>query len=116
MRIADLVLVLPGIYLVLALRGVLPLLLTPWQVFGTLVAVLAFVGWPSAARGVRGIVLVESRSEYAEAARALGAGSWRLMARHLLPAARGFLGVQATVLVPVVHNCRGDFVLCGSWF
>ena len=43
------------------------------------VAVLAFVGWPTVARGVRGIVLVEGKSEYAEAARALGAGSWRVI-------------------------------------
>jgi peptide/nickel transport system permease protein len=100
MRIADLVIVLPGIYVVLALRGVLPLVMTPTQVFIALVAVLAFVGWPSVARGVRGIVLVEGRSEYAEAARALGAGSVRVIARHLLPATRGFLAVQATVLVP----------------
>jgi peptide/nickel transport system permease protein len=115
MRVADLVLVLPGIYLVLALRGVLPLFLTPAQVFGALVTVLAFVGWPSAARGVRGIVLVESRSEYAEAARALGAGSWRLMTRHLLPAARGFLGVQATVLVPsfIIAEATLSFVGLG---
>src|SRR5450759_4978630 len=100
MRVADLVIVLPGIYVVLALRGVLPLVLTTTQVFTALVGVLALVGWPSVARGVRGIILVEGRSEYAEAARALGAGSWRVIARHLLPATRGFLGVQATVLVP----------------
>jgi peptide/nickel transport system permease protein len=100
MRIADLVIVLPGIYVVLALRGVLPIFLTNTQVFVALVGVLAFVGWPSVARGVRGIVLVEGRSEYAEAARALGAGSGRVIARHLLPATRGFLAVQATVLVP----------------
>ena len=83
--------------------------------FGALVTVLAFVGWPSAARGVRGIVRVESMSEYAEAARALGAGSWRLMARHLLPAARGFLGVQATVLVPsfIIAEATLSFVGLG---
>ena len=91
---------LPGIYVVLALRGGLPIVLSPAQVFVALVAVLSLVGWPSVARGVRGIVLVERGSEYAEAARALGAGSWRVIARHLLPATRGFLAVQATVLVP----------------
>jgi peptide/nickel transport system permease protein len=100
MRIADVVIVLPGIYVVLALRGALPIYLSDRQVFVALVAVLALVGWPAVARGVRGIVLVEGRSEYAEAARAIGAGSWRVVTRHLVPAARGFLAVQATVLVP----------------
>jgi peptide/nickel transport system permease protein len=116
MRIADLVIVLPGIYLVLALRGVLPLVLTTTQVFMALVAVLAFVGWPSAARGVRGIVVVERRSEYAEAARALGAGSWRVIGRHLLPATRGFLAVQATVLVPAFIMAEATLSFVGLGF
>ena len=116
MRAADLVIVLPGIYVVLALRGVLPLVLTRTQVFAALVAVLTFVGWPSAARGVRGIVLVERGSEYAEAARALGAGSWRVIVRHLLPATRGFLAVQATVLVPAFIMAEATLSFVGLGF
>jgi peptide/nickel transport system permease protein len=116
MRTADLVIVLPGIYVVLALRGVLPLVLSATQVFVALVAVLATVGWPSAARGVRAIVLVEGRAEYAEAARALGAGSWRLVVRHLLPATRGFLTVQATVLVPAFIMAEATLSFVGLGF
>ena len=116
MRLADLVIVLPGIYVVLALRGALPLVLSPAQVFVALVSVLAMVGWPSAARGVRAIVLVEGRAEYAEAARALGAGSWRIIARHLLPATRGFLSVQATVLVPAFIMAEATLSFVGLGF
>lgn len=101
MQLADFVLVLPGIYLVLALRGAMPVVLTESQVFNALTLVLALAGWPTVARGVRGILVVERRAEYAEAARALGASPWRVMARHLMPATRGFLAVQATLLVPV---------------
>lgn len=116
MRVADLVIVLPGIYVVLALRGVLPLFLTNTQVFVALVAVLAFVGWPPVARGVRGIVMVEGRSEYAEAARAIGAGSWRVVARHLLPATAGFLAVQATVLMPAFIMAEATLSYVGLGF
>jgi peptide/nickel transport system permease protein len=116
MRAADLVIVLPGIYVVLALRGVLPIHLTDRQVFVALVSVLALVGWPSTARGVRGIVLVEGRSEYAEAARAIGAGSWRVIVRHLLPATRGFLAVQATVLVPAFIMAEATLSFVGLGF
>jgi peptide/nickel transport system permease protein len=116
MRIADLVLVLPGIYIVLALRGTLPLVLTATQVFVALAGVLALVGWPSAARGVRGIVIVEARKEYAEAAHALGAGSWRLITRHLLPATRGFLVVQATLLVPAFIMAEATLSFVGLGF
>ena len=68
------------------------------------------------ARGVRGIVLVERRSEYAEAARALGAGSWRVIVRHLLPATRGFLAVQATVLVPAFIMAEATLSFVGLGF
>jgi peptide/nickel transport system permease protein len=116
MRAADFVIVLPGIYVVLALRGALPVLLAETQVFAVLVAVLTFIGWPSVARGVRGIVIVERRSEYAEAARAVGAGPWRVIARHLLPATRGFLAVQATVLVPAFIMAEATLSFVGLGF
>lgn len=116
MRLADLAIVLPGIYVVLALRGVLPLVLAPAEVFAALVGVLALVGWPSVARGVRGIVVIERESEYAEAARALGAGFWRVLTRHLLPACRGFLLVQATVLVPAFLMAEATLSFVGLGF
>jgi peptide/nickel transport system permease protein len=116
MRLADLVIVLPGIYVVLALRGALPLVLTTTEVFTAMVAVLALVGWPSTARGVRGIVLAEARAEYAEAAHALGAGKWRVIVRHLLPATRGFLAVQATLLVPAFIMAEATLSFVGLGF
>jgi peptide/nickel transport system permease protein len=116
MRVADVVIVLPAIYLVLALRGALPIFLSPWQVFTALVSVLALIGWPTAARGVRGILIVEREAEYAEAARALGAGPWRVIARHLLPATRGFLAVQATVLVPAFIAAEATLSFVGLGF
>ena len=116
MRIADFVIVLPGLYLVLALRGALPVVLSETQVFAALVAVLAIAGWPTVARGVRGILLAESRAEYAEAARALGASPARVIVHHLLPAARGFLGVQATLLVPSFVMAEATLSFVGLGF
>ena len=100
MRLSDFILALPALYVVLALRATLPLVLTAGQVFWTMVIVLSAVGWPVTARVVRSIVLTEGRKEYAEAARALGAGRTRILLRHLLPASAGAIAVQATLLVP----------------
>jgi peptide/nickel transport system permease protein len=100
MRGADVIIALPAVYVVLALRASMPLVLTTTEVFWTMVVVLAAVGWPFPARGVRAVVATERTREYAEAARALGASRTRLLLRHLLPAARGFLVVQTTLLVP----------------
>jgi peptide/nickel transport system permease protein len=100
MKLADFVIALPALYVVLTLRASLPLVLPTTTVFLTMTGVLALVGWPIIARGVRAIVAGENRLEYAEAARAGGAGRTRLLLRHLLPATKGFLVTQATLLVP----------------
>lgn len=116
MRLTDLVLVLPVIYVVLTLRAAMPLVLTQAQVFWTMTAVFAMGGWPYAARGVRAIVAGEKRKEYAEAARAMGAGPWRILLRHLLPAARGFLAVQLTLLVPAFILAEATLSFVGFGF
>ena len=79
MGVSDFLLALPGAYLVLVLRGALPLVITTGETFVLMAALFAFAAWPHVARGVRGIVSVERARDYAEAARATGAGPWRLM-------------------------------------
>jgi peptide/nickel transport system permease protein len=116
MRAADFVLVLPAIYVVIVLRAAMPLVLSTSQVFWTLAGVLAAAGWPYAARGVRAIVAAERGKEYAEAAHALGAGSWRILLRHLMPATRGFLGVQATLLLPAFILAESTLSFVGFGF
>lgn len=116
MRLADFVLVLPAIYVVLVLRAAMPLVLAPSDVFWVLVCVFALAGWPYAARGVRAVVLAEARKEYAEAAKAMGAGPWRILLRHLLPGATGFLVVQATLLVPAFILAEATLSFVGLGF
>ena len=116
MRVADVIVALPAVYVVLALRASMPLVLTTPQVFWTMVIVLALVGWPFPARGVRAVVATERMREYAEAARALGASRTRLLLRHLLPAARGFLIVQTTLLVPAFVLAEATLSFVGLGF
>ena len=75
-------------------------MLPPRTLFAMLAGIFAVVGAPFIARGVRAIVRSERRLDYASAAEALGASDARLLARHLLPATRGFIVVQITLLVP----------------
>ncbi len=116
MRSAELVVVLPTVYLVLALRAALPLVLAPAQVFALLVGIFMLVGWPYVARGVRGIVAVERNREYAEAARAAGAGHVRILFRHLLPATFGHVGIQATLLLPAFILAEATLSYVGVGF
>lgn len=98
--LADGLASLPVIYIVLALRAALPLVLSPADVFLALALLFGAVGWPFTARGARGIFLRERALPYAEAARAAGASRARIFRVHLLPAARGFLLTQFLLLVP----------------
>jgi peptide/nickel transport system permease protein len=116
MRLTDFVLVLPVIYVVLTLRAAMPLVLSPAEVFWIMTAVFALAGWPYPARGVRALVAAERRKEYAEAARALGAGRWRILLLHLLPATRGFLTVQATLLAPAFIGAEATLSYVGFGF
>ena len=112
----DVVMVLPAMYVALALRSVLPLVLAPFTVFVFLAAIFAVVGAPFVSRGVRGIVRTERRLEYAVAAASLGAGHARLLCRHLLPATRGFLAVEMTMLVPAFIVAEATLSYVGLGF
>ena len=100
MRVSDFVLVLPVLYVVLILRALLPLVLSPTQVFLLMAGIFPLVGWPFVARGVRAIVGREREREYVLAARSLGASRARILWRHLLPASSGHIAVQASLLLP----------------
>jgi len=116
MRGAEFLLVLPAIYVILALRAVMPLVLPASTVFALLAGILALVGSPFIAQGVRAIVAAERRREYYAAAVACGAGRARLLFRHLLPSTRGFLLVQLTVLTPAFVLAEATLSYVGMGF
>jgi len=105
MRFADFVLVLPAVYLVLVLRALLPQVLSTWDVFALMALLFSVAAWPHVARGVRAIVAVELRRDYAEAARAAGASRWRVVT-HVLPSTYGFLAAELTLLVPALLSAE----------
>jgi peptide/nickel transport system permease protein len=115
-RASEFVLVLPMMYVALVLRAVMPLVIPPSTVFWVLVAIFTLVGWPVVARGVRGIIASERQREYVMAARAAGAGPWRLIVWHLLPAARGHLLAQATLLLPAFILAEATLSFVGLGF
>ena len=69
---------------------------------GIIIFVIAVFSWASVARIVRGQVLSIREKEYIEAARSLGASSWRIMFVDVLPNVTAQLIVYATLLIPVV--------------
>jgi peptide/nickel transport system permease protein len=100
MRSTELLLSIPGLYLIVALRGVFPLDLPSQQTYLAIIAILSFIGWAGLARVIRGMVLSIRRAEYVLAAEAMGASSLRVIVRHILPNTLSFTIVAATVAVP----------------
>ena len=100
MRLVELFLVLPWLYLLLAVRSFLPLHISPTQTFFLLVAVIGTIGWARPARLVRGIVLSAKGRKYVTASRGFGATDSYILRRHVLPHTYGVLLTQAALLVP----------------
>jgi len=100
MRMAELFLALPWLYLLFAVRMALPLDLAPTQAFLLVLILIAVVGWARPARLVRGLVLSARARDYVAAARCLGASDAYLLRRHVLPQIIGMLLTQAALLAP----------------
>lgn len=100
MRIAELFLALPWLYLLFGLRAFLPLAVSPLEAFFLIIAVIGAVGWARPARLVRGIVLSAKERDFVRAARGFGAGNTYLLRRHILPETTSVLLTQMAILVP----------------
>ena len=100
MRLAEVFLALPWLYLLFAIRAFLPLAVNPLQAFFLIVAVIAAVGWARPARLVRGIVLSAKERDFVRAARGFGASDIYLLRRHILPETSSVLLTQAAILIP----------------
>ena len=87
----DVLLAFPGILLAIALVAVLGPSLR------NVVMALSVIGWVGYARLVRGQVLRVRELEFVQAARALGAGTSRILFRHVVPTALPAVLVQATL-------------------
>jgi peptide/nickel transport system permease protein len=97
MRLADVFLMIPSLFVILFLARV-------FQGEGgggiwSLVIVFIAFGWMGLARLVRGQVLAIREMEFVEAARALGVPGLRIALRHILPNAIGPVVVSAPFIV-----------------
>jgi len=100
MRLAELFLALPWLYLLFAVRAVLPLHIKTTDAFLILVGVVGLVGWARPARLVRGIVLSAKEKNFVLAAKAMGASNAHVLRVHVLPETYGVLLTTAALLVP----------------
>jgi peptide/nickel transport system permease protein len=100
MRVGDLVLSLPWLYVLIGLRALLPLAMPPRMAVAAMLFLIAAVSWARPARLVRGVVLSLAERGYVQAARGFGVSDWKVFLRHVLPGTWGLLAAQTLVLFP----------------
>ncbi|HJQ22676.1 MAG TPA: ABC transporter permease [Blastocatellia bacterium] len=100
MRGVEALLAVPSLYFILILRQMFGSGLSSMQLYLIIVIILAFIGWATEARVIRGMVLSLKEQEYVLAARALGFSNARIIVRHILPNTLSFVIVTATLSVP----------------
>jgi len=100
MRICEMVMMIPGFYLLLALRAAFPPEMGSVQIYFCIVLILAFIGWAGFARVVRGMVLSIREREFVLAARASGMGTLAIICKHVLPNTLSYAIVSLTLSIP----------------
>ncbi len=100
MRIVEVLMTIPGIYLLVALAAVLPPSLTSAQRFLLIVLITSFISWSGLARVIRGQVLSIKEQEFVQAAKAMGAKPIYIIVRHILPQTASYIIISATLSVP----------------
>lgn len=113
MRFTDVMFTIPTLPLLMSLavvfRRIIPILESSLRlgIFAgilPIVMVMAFLGWMTTARLVRGQVLSIREQQYIEASKSIGASDGRIMWRHLLP------NVMAPIIVTATLSVGGNMV------
>lgn len=99
-RFIEVLISFPRIPLWLAFSAAIPATWPSGWVYLGIVVAISLIGWGGLARVVRGKVLAYRNEEYVLAAEGVGAGSWRIITKHLLPGSLSHIIVMATLSVP----------------
>lgn len=98
--LGDLTLSLPWLYVLFAVRGLMPLSVEPELALTAIIAIVGLIGWASPARLVRAAAKASFGSDYVKASRSFGASRLHIWSRHVLPSLGAVLAPQVFVLVP----------------
>jgi peptide/nickel transport system permease protein len=97
--VSEMVLALPWLYLILAVRAALPLVLAPAEATVLVVLLLGAIGWAQPGRLVRAAVASTRTRDYIAAARTAGASTPYVLRRHVWPEVSGLLATAALILI-----------------
>lgn len=94
MRFNDVMLCLPTLPLLIVLAAVLG------HSIENLMVIMVFLGWNGFARVVRSMTLSLKERPFVEAAKAVGAGRWHVISKHIIPNVMSVVYVSLATAVP----------------
>lgn len=100
MRLVEVIMTIPSIYLLVALGVILPPELKSAERFLLIILIISFIGWAGLARVIRGEVLSLKERTFVQASRSMGGGSWHIITRHILPQTATYVIISATLAIP----------------
>ena len=109
----DLFLCLPFLFLLLAVRAMMPLNVGPLLSVSITFALLGLLGWAGPARVVRASIRSLEASDFLLQARASGCSRARLLVVHLLPNLRPVLWAQFWISLPVFILSEANLSILG---
>src|SRR5512133_385970 len=101
-RVIEILQSLPTIPIWLAMTAALPRDWPPTRVFFAITIILAFIGWTTLAREVRGRFLSLREEDFVLAAELSGASRYRIITRHMVPAFMSHIIAVSTLAIPVM--------------
>ncbi len=100
MRLCEFIILIPGLYLILFLRSLLSDHMDSGQSYMLITVILSFVGWPSTARMIRGMVHAYKRQDFVANARLESMPTLAILFRHIVPQMSSILILSVTLGVP----------------
>ena len=100
MRLVEVLMTVPSIYLLVALAAILPPGVSSTEKFLLIVLITSFIEWAGLARVIRGQVLSIKEREFVQAARAMGGDPLYIIRRHVLPQTATYIIISATLSIP----------------
>jgi peptide/nickel transport system permease protein len=99
-RVIEVLQSIPSIPLWLALAAIMPADWSPLVIYLGITFILGLLDWTGLARAVRSKLLALREEDYVLAAQLMGAGSTRIIGRHLIPGFMSHLIASATLTIP----------------
>ncbi len=99
-RIIEVLQSIPSIPLWMALAAIMPVTWSPIFIYLGITAILGLIDWTGLARAVRSKLLALREEDYVLAAQLMGAGTSRIIGRHLVPGFMSHLIATATMSIP----------------